>query len=207
MGDMQALFDRERMEELISTEHTQIDIEGAAKKLRKLKQYMGPVTVIWSDYILEAAKELPLSLRKRLVFYMERDIRRAVKKDKGDIIYGVIAAFFAEVTPEPEMFRDDAIDFVRRAGYDPVAFKNALVRLRNVSQKILASVAAVAKKFDPELYELLLQLPKGFSRTVYFERFGARSVKFVKQNLAKALKQYEEFKNHFKGGNRYDGEA
>lgn len=173
------LVNFESLESQINGEHEEIKIRETARSLRGLKQLMGPVTCVWSDYILEAVKSAPLSLeeRKTLVREMEADIRRAVKKDKSKAVYGAIVAFVALRQAEISDFADT---YSKMLGIKLDRLIEFVEKMRP-AERVLTSFLVVYHN-RPEITEILKKLaPVDQANT--FQRLSRRPVSLIVASL------------------------
>ncbi len=192
-----ALVNLDKLRSDIETEHEKIDIKAAAKNLRGLKQLMGPVTSVWSDFILESAMNSGLSKEEivLLVQEMEADIRRAVKKDKSQIVYGAIVAFAA--LNQTQLY-DFASIYSDMLGLNFRKFISHLLSLSNTGTKVIRGFQIVYLK-DPVLGPIMAKLIP-VNQTNTFQRASKRTVKFITGKLHR----YKTLFRRIIGGDSYD---
>jgi len=165
----------------ISSEYEKINIEDTAKNLRGLKQMMGPVTVLWYDYVIYNAK-LPAEKMRKLIEFAEADIRRTVKKDKSQPSYGSIVAFFALKCTE---LKDFALEYCKLLNIDITGFKE-LINLPTND----AILGMLEKILPPEIAEIITEI-KIQGRINYFKRFARRSRDLIAQRLDSAMLMFQ----------------
>ena len=173
------LVDFDALDGQIKSEHEEIKIRETARNLRGLKQLMGPVTCVWSDYVLEAAKiaNLTENERKALLREMEADIRRAVKKDKSKCVYGAIVAFVALKQID---IADFAFTYASMLNLDLEELENQTERLRH-AEKVLMSFFVVYRD-RPEILSVLKKLaPVDQANT--FQRLARRPISVIMESL------------------------
>ena len=161
----------------ISEEHSQISIETTHRDLRAVKTMMGPVTVVWYDYIIWSAETAKVG---ELVKFAEHDIRRAVKKDKNEICYAVIAGYWGLKQGE---LKDYAIIYAEKLGLD---FRT-LEELSRLDTE--TAILEIMRYILPD--EIKKLLPPKNDRVVYFKRFARKRLEDICQRLETAMNQFD----------------
>ena len=184
------LVNLEKLRNDIHHEHETIDIKGTARNLRGLKQLMGPVTAVWSDYVLESAKHSNITMeeRKALVREMEADIRRAVKKDKSKPVFGVLASFIVFRQME---IADFAKEYARLLSIDLFKLISLVKGKRTPAEQTLFTFMAVYYKAKPEISQIMAKLMP-VNRANTFQRLSNRKVGFIMSRLETSKRRFEQ---------------
>lgn len=194
------LVDFDALDKAIEYEHEHIDIKGAARNLRGLKQLMGPVTSVWSDFVLESAMRSGLTEdeKKALVREMEADIRRAVKKDKSKVVYGTIVAF---VALKQWHLDDFAITYAQMIGLNMKKFLAYISNFQSTGEKVIRGFQVVYGK-NEELAPIFAKLiPVAQANT--FQRASRRRINFIIERLPRYISLFKQI-NNSKGGDNND---
>ena len=172
------LVDLQSIKEQIGCEPAEVDIENAARNLRGVKQMMGPVTVIWYDYIIYNAVKVEPAEMRRLVEFAEKDIRTGVKKDKTKVCYAVIAAYFGL---KMGSLKDFALAYVEHLGLD----LNVLNELSDLPAE--EAVWHIMEYVLPLEIRSILQKITFEERVNFFKRYARRSSSQIAGRLEQAL--------------------
>lgn len=190
------LVDFEKLESQIENEHEEIDIRGTARSLLGLKQLMGPVTSVWSDYVLESVKNSELSFeeRKKVIEFMESDIRRAVKKNKSKPVFGSIVAFIAMQQTE---IADYAYEYSKLLGVNIEKLYNRMKNEKSVSKQVIEIFKILFYKHDKEMYEIFCKL-ENVKPTNTFKRYSRKRINYIVSNLDNAKIKMSQFIRNYK---------